>query len=174
MLTELPPIPISTRDFRLNWESDAPSGTIFKVYRDGDFLGSTENKFFDVFVDAGDRFVFEIREDDDPPAYNIPTRASLWWQGSPLASTYIVERWVDPSWVEFAKVVEDGSPTYKIRTEPLANLTEHRFRITIVDVYGNESPNPFELKIITVYRPDSPSWEGSYDSGTGNLTITIT
>jgi len=174
--TELPPIQLSSRDYRLNWETDAPSGTVFRVYRDGSLIGTTIETFFDVFVEnrPGERSVFEIREDDSPPVYNVPVSLSLWWQGSPDASRYRVEKWNGVDWDLLAEVFEEGAPVYKYKTEPLENLTEHTFRIVAIDKSENESPDPFPMTIYTAQRPASPTWDGVWNPGTGELQITIT
>lgn len=171
--TELPPTRKSPTDWILNWIETVPSA-LYRVYRDGQKLGQTTALSFPVYVGDQDQANFSIRDDDLPPPYDVPARATLWWQraiGDPPTVYYNVDKFNGAGWDNVAQVSDDGSAAYKILTDVLENLVEHEWRIIAVDEDENES-DPLVRTLYLVRRPDPTSWTYDYNEGTGDLTIT--
>jgi len=166
---ELPPLQLGTRDWLLRYQSDLLS-PVFHIYRNGKQIATTIHDTHQVMVDSFDRADFEIRDDEEPPEYNVPYKGLVWWYGNPIVATYLIEQLIDAVWVQQAEVFEMGEAVYTWQTGVLPNNEESQFRIRAIDPAGNES-DPLLLSKFVVRRPEKVEWSWSYDSGTGQVTV---
>jgi hypothetical protein len=128
-------------------------------------------------------------DDEEPPVYEIfdstetpansqgklhPTFARLQWRGnmsvSDNTSHYRIEQYISSTWTVVQRLANFGLRYYSYESEALDDNTTHQFRIIPVDSQENDGP-ALQFDIDMVRNPDVPSISTSYDSGTGDLTV---
>jgi len=153
--------------WRLSWSG---SGT-FYVYVDGFLYTTTTRTWYDVPVPAGAVLAVQVFDSSsDTPDDVHPCQFVFFWERSPDAVHYRIERYVDAAWSVVHRVHERGQWIYNYRTAVLEDETEHQYRIVPVGSDGREgTAKTFTIKMVR--RPDRPTQTITYDSGTGMLSV---
>ncbi len=160
----------------ITWESDTPGAT-FSVYIDG--VLAARGSMTEIRVPVSGRSpVIEIRDDAADPTKHPSDRVRIQWRASTMAGGepgdgidhYRVEQWVDPDWVEQARVLEEGLGYYAWTSGPLADGQSFSFRVVAVADIGAESTEA-ELDTLMVRLPDPPAVTATWDAGDGEVTI---
>lgn len=161
--------------------SDLSDTIYYHWYADGSWLGVTLDARFTVALEA-DEQVEIVAHDTNDAAYDPvanapagwPARRTLFWTASASAdiSSYKIERRKDAGdWTEIGSVSDDGSWDYRFLTARLVDLSSYEWRVTPVDLAGNEGTAKALDAMKIVRRPDSPDFAIAYDSGTQKVTF---
>lgn len=161
------------------------SGTVYyHWYLDGAWLGVTTDPNYTVYLEAGDQAEIVCIDTNDvdfdgvanaPAGY--PSRRAVYWNRSIDTDVdhYRVEYGTGlsspASWTLLATVPDDGSWSYQLLSQRLADLTYYWFRIVPVDLAGNEGTAIVLGPEKIVRRPDAPEYSATYDGGTTKVAF---
>lgn len=167
--------PIGSEGHHYEWVSDQVDPTYYE-YVDGVLVSSGPQTWRDLWLAPGEMVQFEVLDspsETPEPAY--PSRAWLAWYADAVdpAYRYRVDEYVDSEWVQVGAVLPQLGQTYFTwLSRVLEDETTHQFRVVPV-AFNGEDGLPLLITVPVVRRPDPPTWTGAYDSGTGNLTVTV-
>lgn len=146
---------------------------VFYVWRDDEQVGTTTEGSWEFEVAAGESpliSVFDVAGSE--PGFAAAGRAWICWGAVANAAEYLIEEYVSSVWTERARVPDSGGSYYSWRTRYLEDCVVHQFRVTPVGGDGNEGTATV-FPFLMVRTPDVGNWEGSFDSGTGKVTMTL-
>lgn len=175
-VTIKPEVIEDTVDYRVwlvSWTSTLAPPQLFFVYVNGELLHEAGTTLTELpfTVPAGQEVIVEVRDvAGAAQSRYFGGHAELGWHAVPAAASYRIEEKVGAVWTLRADIVEDGSGFKIFRTNKLADETTHLWRVVPVGVNGQDG-TPLEFTIDTVRQPDAPAVIGTYDPGTGNLTV---
>lgn len=112
-------------------------------------------------TDAGDTSVGETN----------PPFAVLIWRCNSLADYYNVYKYIASVYTLIGTVLEDGRGYYRWEGDAVNVPTTEYYQVTTVDSEGEES-DPIQFEIFVAGIPGRPTQSFSYDSGTGDVTVT--
>jgi len=170
--------------WRFTWSGTSP----YRVYKDGrlvrgkmlgeddPYAETTTNTSMTVSTDDNDQPPqVEVLDSTDGTANQVayPPYASISWRGSEHADRYSIQEYSGGAWSEIASVRERGDAGYYLwQSQALTDCTTHQFRVFAVNDDDSES-GEVDIDIEIVRNPATPDASYSYDSGTGNVTVTI-
>lgn len=172
-ITSFTQTPISASLWRLNFTSDDPDA-VFRIGVDGVLVGTTQNTYWDVAVSPGEHVIVEVYDDNTAFVATYPGRVTLAWDAVENAAYYSVEEYVDAEWVVRQEVPAQVRKThYTWPTRYLEDVTDHQFRVRPFGENGLVGyVRSFNFKMVRY--PDPATVAFSYDSGTGEITATVT
>lgn len=152
------------------WSSDLPDPE-YTVYLNGVLaLSETTQESYEFAVASDRDFLLTVVDDGSAPEIFFSGVVVLGWHASEEALAYRVDQWTGAAWSEIARVLDDGRGWFEYETDVLDDGADEQFRVVAESATGAES-TPFEVIVAMARNPDVPAWEGSYDSGSGDLTI---
>jgi hypothetical protein len=161
----------SPTTWRVEWSSDQ-SDPVFYVWQDGLLINTTSSGSQLFTVAAGESLVVEIFDAaTERPEAAFPGRLTLGWYATPATAAYRVDYFADGTWIQQARVREDGRGYYAWRSAFLADVTTHLFRVVPIGNNGNAGA-PLVFSVLMVRHPDAPNSDFSYDAGSGVVSIT--
>lgn len=109
-VTDLTVTALAGGTYLLSWSTTLTAADVtFYVYRDGVLVKTTALTTYEVGSTDGEGPVYEVFDDaGERPAYAFPNYALLAWYAAPGAGEYVVEQFVAGSWVERARLVDQG------------------------------------------------------------------
>jgi hypothetical protein len=158
----------STRYF---WSGDAP----FRVWVNGELrLDLTEDTELIVQYpgEATPHAIEVLDSNDTEPAESQAYSPRLWfqWRGQADAFAYLVQRLEGEEWVTKTPVKETRQGYYWYKTMPETDGTTAEWRVITQDALGYTSEVVRHTEHV-VCNPLPPRTQGTYDSGTGDLTV---
>jgi len=159
-----------TRDTTDRWTfawdtADAP----FNIYLEGEFKAVTEDASYSIVSETEPALeVYDADVTDE--AYTVVNRPSaevVWY--SPDPQSYLVERYIDPSWRRQGRPISNaGIGYYSILTGYLGDDLEEEWRVTPRNEWETEG-TPVEEDFTVVSHPAPPVYSASITGG--NLII---
>lgn len=156
------------------WRATAASDAATPVYRwwyRGELV-RTGPAEIEIAARGGEVPHVEVRDTDDPPSQaDHPGRLTLQWYAAPGgdARRFDIERWTGTSWTLVARLADDGRGHYTVRTDWLASLAEHRYRVRGFDSIGRAA-TVAELTARIVRHPTVPRWRAERQ---GDATVRL-
>jgi len=155
---------------------------LFHWYLDGAYLGPTDSPERAFVLGDRDQARVEVVDSTDPsfdPIANAPeaypARRTVEFVRSLDTSVarYIAKTQDFTDIVEtiFADVPSSGAWSYRVMTRRLPDLNEIAEVVVPVDAAGNLGTSQTTQVKKNVRRPDAPNFTISYDSGTGQTTV---
>lgn len=159
--------------WRLRWVSDAGSGVLFRVYRDGLLVAQTQQTECIVAIAPGTSPVFEVLDDPDAePSDGFPPFVTLQWAQTRDTAQYRVEEFISGNWTTLAVIPEEDAAYNRWSSEPLDDGSTHDYRVVPVGTNGNDG-TPVTFAVLIVRVPDPPNFTMSYFSGAHLLTFDL-
>jgi len=168
--------------------SDLAGVVYFHWYVDGNYRGpttsddGTSSRSF--LLQAGQQNRVEVLDTTDPdfdPIANEPesypgSRTIAFIRSvDPVVSFYRIDEFTGHGWSPLFSIPSDpGKWEYRVVITGLADLTAYRWRVTVVDAYGNDGDS---LEVnggnadSVVRWPDAPDFSLSFDTGTTQVTF---
>jgi hypothetical protein len=168
-LRVLDPVWLDDHTVGLPWETLLAGP--YRIYVDGVHVKTTYQRRYPLHVDTELPVVDVLTAEEDPTLEDARSaRIILTWWPSPLAVIYRVEQYIDYMWVTLAEIPDRGEAFFEFVTEPLADDTQHQFKVIPIHASGAEKP---ELLIThqMVRAPDPPDVTVTYQDGSGKVTI---
>lgn len=160
------------------WFTSTESDPTFYIYINGVLVATTDAPFYFVDLPDGGSAILEVFDDSAtlPSSPPVADTVTLQWY-RPLnqeIDRYSVRQYDGVSaWDEIGIIYDTGLEAYQFETDRLDDDTVHQFRIvSFVSENGTES-DPRTMVVHMKRRPDAPSATYTYDSGTGNDTVTF-
>lgn len=139
----------------------------FDIYLDGVLLDSVEGGSFEAEVEGYDTApppLEIVEEDADAESILYPPYALLQWRGLTGADAYVVEKYVSGDWQAMKTVMEVAAGYYTYRTRLIDDCEETSFRVTALDLRGNEG-TPITFTFNVVRNPAPPDIEFTMTGG---------
>lgn len=159
------------------------SGVVYyHWYVNGSWVAVTVTNYYSFAapIDGQDRVEVLVSNDAN---FGYPTTISttpavsvtVWWIRSAETDVreYLVEEQKDGGgWSEIVRVpFAPGAWDYRIQTEYLDDLADYEWRVTPVDLAGNEGSVLAVTARTIVRTPDAPDFTATFDSGTAKVTF---
>lgn len=171
MATTLTVTQTGPREYLATWSTDVPGATVY-VYRNGELWLSSATQTTQTFVvEPGEHILLEALDDAaTEPAGAYGGRARIEWMGATGVGYYSVEEYVSGTWQERARISNRVGQQLVYRTPVLTDGSTAQWRVTGYDAAG-VGGTPAAYTFAVVRWPDIPEVAGTYDSGTGDITI---
>jgi len=115
----------------------------------------------------------EVRDADsigEPESLQFSPRLRLQWRGQRDAAYYLIQRYDGSAWETRQIAVETGRGYYRFSTTAEADGATVQWRVVAEDAEGNQG-EVAGLTRMVVCNPVAAAVVGTYDDGTGDLTI---
>lgn len=155
--------------WRIEYSSDLVSPT-FQIYKNGVLLSTTPNTVIDIPVEPNASPVISFTDDPADVPKRFPERFQLFWQKSEGADSYRIERDTGAGYNLVTTIQSSGLMYYSYLTSVLEDGIIHNFRVVPVQSGNLGTPTVFSATMVKI--PAVPDVSYSYDSGTGQVTIT--
>lgn len=114
--------------------------------------------------------ILDANDTDSPEQMANPPRVRLQWYEVSGAILYRVKHYEDSAWVLLASIPEAGTGHYEYQSLVVDDQAEESWVIYAVDEYYNEG-DPVEFHLTVIRNPGPPDVAMSYNSVTGDVTI---
>jgi hypothetical protein len=152
------------------WSSTLSEPTYY-VYLDGNLIDVTTRTYRVIDLAPYESVQIEVTDDpEETPADAWPGRLILSWYPVTNALKYQIREYSDGEWTDRATVIARGEAIFRWTTPPLADVTQHQWRVVPVGD-NNLEGNPLEYDVYMVRRPTPPDLALTYDDQTGVVTV---
>lgn len=171
-----PPVKVANSGYRYTWSGTEPFD-VFDIRGQYVFLGTAATEWTVTSDDAEEPPSIVVADSTetltDYDAYKYNRRPRIQWRGNTTAEYYKVERYNGSTWDEIALIFETGIGYYSVDDTARSYYDEagaKRYRVTMVDLEGTSAPT-INIDFFVFGVPEAPSISMSYDSGTGDVTV---
>jgi len=157
------------------WLFTATGTANFKWYKDGLEIAETADEYLRIDNGADEPPQLECLDSTEgsstPNSVTYAPYAVLQWRRSSNATGYKVEAYESAAWTHKAWIYQhDDMAYYRYETRTLTDVTTAQWRVIPVDAQEREG-NPIQMDFFVCRQPDTPSVSYTYDSGTGEVTV---